>query len=139
VSQAGLLRPGDIGIRALVRARLLGLQILTLDAQVVVAKGHAEAVSRALLDPEERRPGRSAALSLASAPPPSAPPVAAPPPAALSLAALPLAAPRRAGEAWPSQGRRIPDPSSGNRLARAAVLLEQGAQTLEHSRDLASW
>jgi hypothetical protein len=99
VTQVGLPRSGDIGIRALVRARLLGLQILTLDAQVIVAKQHPEAASQARPDSPER-PGRPAALALASP---------------------------------------VPEPRSGNRLARAALLLEQGAQTLEHSRDLASW
>ena len=96
---ASLPRPGDMGIRALVRARLLGLQILTLDAQVIVAKQPPEAASPALAGPSERL-GRSAAQALAG---------------------------------------RVPEPRSGNRLAHAAVLLEQGAQTLEHSRDAASW
>ncbi len=111
----GLLQPGDIGITALVRARLLGLQILTLDAQVVLGKQNQGASPALVITPEPA--GRVLRPARASRP-------ARPSPAEL---------PARPDPGSPVTGS--PDPGSGDRLARAVVLLAQGAETLARSRD----
>ena len=129
MTQGGVLLPGDMAIRALVRAKLLGLQILTLDAQVIVGKQRAGAGSTTLAGPEARS-GRSAVRPLADGP------ALAGRAAVAGEAALP--APPWADEPRPAQAWRIPDAGSGHRLARAVMLVEQGAQTLEQSRDPAS-
>ena len=98
-------------IRALVRARLLGLQILTLDAQVAVETegGRPAAHRRPALLLRASRTG-------ISGPPPA---MSGPPPAMSD----PLADPEPG-----------PEPGPGPLLARAVRLLEQSAETIERSR-----
>jgi hypothetical protein len=119
VIRAALPWPGDIGIRALVRARLLGLRLLTLDAHIVVGRQHADVTSPAFVV-RVSGPGEALAGSFTEPPVPKpAPPRPVPGP----------------GERSTARARPVPGPESGSRLARAALLLEQGAEALEHSRD----
>jgi hypothetical protein len=92
-------------IDALVRARLLGLQLLTLEASVVVGT----------LDGPTRVLGPPLLYSVADQPDSCAPAVAPGPGNSHADAAAPLA----------------PGPA---RLTRAVQLVEQGADTLERSR-----
>jgi hypothetical protein len=97
---------GDMVIDALVRARLLGLQLLTLEARVVV--GTPDRPRRVVRSP--------LVYSVADQPDPRAP-VLAPGPGEDSFTYAAAA------------------PAAGTaRLTRAVQLVEQGADTLERSR-----
>jgi hypothetical protein len=97
---------GPMVIRARVRARLLGLRLLTLDAYITAADDGSPILALAPAGrPGADRPGRAAVRAGAAVP---------------------------AGVAVPARLR--PDPLPGASVARARELVEQGALALDQER-----
>ena len=108
---------GDMVIGAFVLARLLGLRLLTLEAQVVVHDG-------------SRHPAGSGAAGLGPAPAGAA----RPPAIARRLSTAPAAPSARLRERPVPPARAGAGGGGSDPLARAVQLVEQGADTLERTR-----